>query len=323
MKTDATDNTGKQEGDALSKMQGRIAVLMGGNTSEREVSLTSGAAVVDALKRLGADVIAIDTAADVLDTLQTVRPDFAFLALHGRGGEDGTMQALLEMLAIPYSGSGVLGSALAMDKVRAKNVWRGIGLPTPHYEVLASGSDFAAVLDRLGGKVFVKPAQEGSSVGLAMATTAAELEQAFNSAAQYDTSVFAEQFIEGPEYTVSLLEGYDLPSIRISTERAFYNYEAKYQDDDTRFFIPSGLSEQEELALKQCAQQAFDALGCRGWGRIDFMRDASTNAFYLLEANTIPGLTTHSLVPMAASAVGIDFDHLIANIINIAMRVHV
>ena len=304
----------------LGDFTGQIAVLLGGNTSEREVSLESGRAVIESLQASGLDAVAIDSANNVVAQLQAMNPAFAFIALHGRGGEDGTMQALLESLDIPYSGSGVLGSALAMDKVRSKNVWRGLDLPTPAYEMLAEDADFSAVLARLGDVVFVKPADEGSSVGLAMVSDAEALKQAYHHAAQYGVDIFAEQYIDGPEYTVSILEGFELPSIRIATKREFYSYEAKYQDDDTEFFIPSGLEASDELHLQQLARAAFDALDCRCWGRIDFMRDQNSGQFYLLEANTVPGLTNHSLVPMAASAAGLDFELLMANIIQLSMR---
>lgn len=319
METQSSNHQGQSWSASEDGFNGRIAVLMGGNAAEREVSLESGNAVLNSLQASGFDVIAIDTASDVVDALQTIRPEFAFIALHGKGGEDGRMQALLESLAIPYSGSGVLGSALAMDKVRSKNVWRGLGLPTPAFELLTRNSDFAAVLARLNNAVFVKPVDEGSSIGMSLATTEVELRQAYAKAAEFGVDIFAEQFVAGPEYTVSILQNHCLPSIRIQTQRDFYDYAAKYQDDDTQFFIPSGLDDSEEQALQHLAREAFDALACKDWGRVDFMRDQNSGQFYLLEANTVPGLTTHSLVPMAAKAAGMSFDELMLNIIELAM----
>lgn len=315
-----SSNNIQQTSAALEGFAGKVAVLMGGNASERDVSLESGNAVLSSLKKMGVDVVEIDTAVDVVAALQAVKPDFAFIALHGKGGEDGTMQGLLEKLAIPYSGSDVLGSALAMDKVRSKNVWRGLSLPTPAYQLLDSNSDFEAVLAELNGAAFVKPIDEGSSIGMSLATDAAGLEAAYNKAAEYGVTIFAEQFVDGPEYTVTILDGLELPSIRIATDRKFYDYAAKYEVDDTQFFIPSGLSKQEELELQEIAQQAFYSLGCQHWGRVDFMRDKNTQQFYLLEANTVPGLTSHSLVPMAAAAVGMDFNALIAKIIQLSIK---
>jgi len=319
METISSNNTAtKNSVDAL-KINGRVAVLMGGNAAEREVSLASGNAVTASLASMGVDVIAIDTAGDVIADLQAAKPDFAFIALHGKGGEDGTMQALLEKMNIPYSGSGVLGSALAMDKVRSKNVWRGLTLPTPAFACLDAASDFEAVLARLGGTAFVKPADEGSSIGMSLVKTAEQLKAAYDSIAESGVTIFAEQWIDGPEYTVTVLEGHVLPSIRIATSREFYNFEAKYQDDDTQFFIPSGLNAEEEVYLQQLSKDAFYSLGCSGWGRVDFMRDKDSGQFYLLEVNTVPGLTDHSLVPMSAAAAGLDFNALMANIIHLSV----
>lgn len=300
--------------------QGPIAVLMGGEASEREISLQSGRAVVDGLRKLSIEVVAVDTASKVIETLQRLKPSMAFLALHGKGGEDGSMQALLEQLGIPYTGSGVLGAALAMDKIRTKRLWSGMGLPTPAFFRLDQSSDFGQILKQLGGSVFVKPATEGSSFGMGIANTEQELQQAYRQAEKFDDDVLVEQFITGSEYTVALLNNVLLPSIRIETKRKFYDFQAKYQDDDTSFSVPSGLSAAEEGELQKLARQAFDAVGCKVWGRVDFMRDQTSGQFYLLEVNTIPGLTSHSLVPMAAAAAGFAFEQLIAQIISASIK---
>ncbi len=319
MATISSNDTAKNNAVDALKINGRVAVLMGGNAAEREVSLASGNAVIASLTSMGVDVVAIDTAGDVIADLQAAKPNFAFIALHGKGGEDGTMQALLEKMNIPYSGSRVLGSALAMDKVRSKNIWRGLSLPTPAFACLDATSDFDAVLTTLGGTAFVKPADEGSSIGMSLVKTAEELQEAYLSTAESGVTIFAEQWIDGPEYTVTVLEGYTLPSICIATQREFYNFEAKYQDDDTQFFIPSGLNAEEEVFLQQLSKDAFYSLGCSGWGRVDFMRDKNSGQFYLLEVNTVPGLTDHSLVPMSAAAAGLSFNALIANIIHLSV----
>lgn len=300
------------------KSLGPIAVLMGGHASEREISLESGQAVYDSLLAMGFNVVKIDTASHAIASLQAIKPVFAFIALHGRGGEDGTIQAVLESLSIPYTGSAVLGSALAMDKVRTKNVWQGLSLPTPKYLRLTEHSDLLEVLEYLGGAAFVKPAEEGSSIGMSLASSVEELEQAYLSAASFGVNVLAEKLVIGPEYTVAILEGHILPSIQIKTEREFYNFEAKYNDDDTGFLVPSGLNDEDESRLQSLARKAFDSLDCRHWGRVDFMQDHLTGDFYLLEVNTVPGLTSHSLVPMAAKAAGIDFNHLIKIIIDLS-----
>ena len=323
METISTNNTANNHSVDVPKINGRVAVLMGGNAAEREVSLASGNSVITGLKAMGVDVVGIDTANNVVEALQAQHPDFAFIALHGKGGEDGTMQALLEKMNIPYSGSGVLGSALAMDKVRSKNVWRGLSLSTPAFACLDEASDFDAVLTALGGTAFVKPADEGSSIGMSLVKTADELKAAYQNTVEHGVTIFAEQWIDGPEYTVTILDGFELPSIRIATQREFYNFEAKYQDDDTQFFVPSGLNAGEEALLQNLAKEAFYSLGCSGWGRVDFMRDKDSGQFYLLEANTVPGLTDHSLVPMAAAAVGLNFNALIANIIHLSVQAKV
>ena len=242
--------------------------------------------------------------------------------LHGRGGEDGSMQGALQQLKIPYTGSGVLGSALAMDKIHSKQIWESVGLPTAKYQI-ADKSGFeagscSAIMEKLGNKVMVKPAREGSSIGMAKVTSAEQLETAILDAFNYDNQVLLEQFIDGPEFTVALLQGKALPSIRMSTPHTFYDYAAKYQDDTTEYFCPSGLAEQDEAELAALASQAFHALSGSGWGRIDVMRD-DAGRFFLLESNTVPGMTEKSLVPKAAKVAGIDFDALTLSILATSM----
>ena len=292
-----------------------LAVLLGGTSAERDVSLQSGQTVIDALREQGFDVRPVDPAdANWIDQLQGVA--FAFIALHGPGGEDGSMQGALEALRIPYTGSRVLGSALAMDKLRSKQLWQGIGLSTGSFERLAPDTNWQQVIDRLG-KVFVKPSCEGSSIGMTSASSAAELEQAYRAASQYGGGVLAEQFIDGPEYTMAILGDQVLPSIRLETDNEFYDYEAKYISDETRYFCPSGLSAAEESRRGELALWAFSSLGCGVWGRVDLMRDQS-GEFHVLEVNTIPGMTSHSLVPMAARAAGMDVAALVSRILELS-----
>ena len=291
-----------------------VAVLLGGRSAEREISLQTGATIVAALRSLGCRVREVDPAREHwVGELEGV--SFAFNALHGPGGEDGVIQGALESLGIAYSGSGVLGSALAMDKQRSKLLWQGAGVATAGFVTLEEGTDWARVIERFG-KVFVKPACEGSSVGMAPAASAAALEAAWRAAAGYGT-VLAEQFINGPEYTVGILGERALPSIRMETDREFYDYEAKYLSDDTRYHCPSGLSAGEEADVAELALAAFRSLGCAVWGRADLMRDAD-GRFYLLEVNTIPGMTSHSLVPMAARAAGMDIPALVRRIVELS-----
>lgn len=299
----------------LVKKLGRIAVLYGGTSAERDISLQSGAAAFAALQRVGVDVIAIDTQKNAVVQIQQANIDGAFIALHGAGGEDGKIQGLLEFLNIPYTGSGVLASSLSMNKVLTKHVWTGLNLPTAKYAVLTNATDWSQVIDYLGGEIMVKPAHEGSSIGMSRVQTASELEAAFNKAAQYDKCVLAEQFIKGAEYTVAVLDGVALPPIRLkpSPTNSFYDFNAKYLADDTEYLCPCGLSLSDEEKLKALALAAFHSVNARGWGRVDVMADAH-NKFYLLEINTVPGLTSHSLVPMAAKAQGFSFDELILKI---------
>jgi D-alanine-D-alanine ligase len=290
-------------------------VLLGGNSAEREVSLQSGGTVIDALESLGHPVRRVDPAdADWLAQLEGV--SCVFLALHGPGGEDGSMQGALQALQIPYTGSGVLGSALAMDKLRSKRLWQGMGLSTGGFVTLGPDTDWQGVIDRFG-KVFVKPACEGSSIGMTPADSAAGLRRAYEVAAPYAGEVLAEQFIDGPEYTVAVLGDQALPSIRLETDNEFYDYEAKYLSDDTRYHCPSGLDAQEERELGELALSAFRALDCAVWGRVDVMRDRE-GRFYVLEVNTIPGMTSHSLVPMSARAAGMDIAALVGRILELS-----
>ena len=296
---------------------GKVAVLLGGRSAEREVSLRSGNMVLGALKRKGVDAHAFDPQDQGLEQLIAQRFDRVFIALHGRFGEDGTVQGALEYLGLPYTGSGVGGSALAMDKWRTKLLWQAAGIPTPPYELLERESDFAAVADRLGLPLMVKPAREGSSIGMTKVASVEKVQAAYELAAEYDDVVIAERFVEGVEVTAAILNGEALPLIRLETPRVFYDYQAKYFADDTRYICPSGLPEAQERGIQRHALRAFDLVGCTGWGRVDVMLDRA-GAPFLLEVNTIPGMTDHSLVPMAARERGIDFDELCVRILESA-----
>lgn len=314
--------------ESFKKQLGRVGVLFGGLSAEREISLQSGNAVVAALAEAGVDYVAIDVGANVIADIQAANIDRAFLALHGPGGEDGRIQALLEFLKIPYTGSDVQSSALAMDKLRTKQLWRGVdingkqGLSTPEFAVLVQSSNFAQILASLGGDVMVKPANEGSSIGMSRVNNAADLQAAFEKAAQYQGSVLVERLIVGGEYTVAILDGDALPPIKLETNHSFYDFDAKYIAEDTRYLCPCGLSAEKEQELKTLALNAFNAVGCRGWGRVDVMADAQQN-FYLLEVNTAPGMTSHSLVPMAAKAIGLSFAELVLTILRASLAVKV
>jgi D-alanine-D-alanine ligase len=293
---------------------GKVAVLLGGKSAEREVSLKSGGMVLAALKKKGVNAHAFDPSEKSIDALQKERFDRAFIALHGRFGEDGTMQGILEWLGIPYTGSGVLASALAMDKLRTKRIWSAEKLPTAPWEVLTKNTNFKITARRLGTPLFVKPASEGSSVGMSKVKRAGDLEEAFALAVNYDPVVIAEKFIDGPELTVGILGEQALPVIRIETPREFYDYEAKYIANDTRYLVPAGLAAKKEQDIRALSLDAFRALGCRGWGRVDLMLDKRGRP-YLLEVNTAPGMTDHSLVPMAARAVGLSYEDLCVKIL--------
>jgi len=293
-----------------AKAFGKVAVLMGGRSAEREVSLKSGAAVLTALQSKGIDAHGLDVSDNVLMDLQAAQFDRVFIILHGRGGEDGVMQGALETIGMPYTGSGVLGSALGMDKLRCKQMWQGIGMPTPTYAEANEASDFAGLIEVLGLPLIVKPASEGSSIGMNKVVDPSQLAHAVREAAASDQRVLVEQWIDGTEYTVAVLNGEALPAIRLQTPNAFYDFAAKYQATDTSYHCPCGLTEDKELQLQQLAVQAFKSVGAHGWGRVDFMADEASN-FYLLEVNTVPGMTGHSLVPMAAKAAGLSFDELV------------
>jgi len=288
---------------------GRIAVLFGGDSSEREISLLSGNAVLEALRSRGVDAHAFDPRELPLSDLIAARFERVWIALHGPGGEDGTLQGALEYLAVPYTGSGVMGSAIGMDKLRTKRLALAVGVPTADFVVLSGPQDFELALERLKLPLIVKPATQGSSVGMTKVERPADLATAFAAASALESLVFAEPWIPGKEYTVAILQEQALPSIRIETPKTFYDYEAKYFRDDTRYFCPSGLAASVEAHLKSLALAAFEAAGASGWGRVDFMMDAAGRPL-LLEINTIPGMTSHRLVPMAARAVGIDFAEL-------------
>lgn len=293
---------------------GKVAVLYGGTSAERKVSLAGGVAVLEALRARGVDAVGIDVGRGIVPQLEALAPDRVFIVLHGPGGEDGTLQGALEFLGLPYTGSGVLASALAMDKMRTKQLWLGLGLPTAGFAVLEADTDWQRSLDSLGGVAMVKPTREGSSIGMARAATAEELGAAWRAAAALGDEVIAEAWLSGAEYTVAILDGEALPPIRLETDRGFYDYEAKYLADDTRYLCPCGLPPEREEELKALSLAAFDSLGCSGWGRVDLMLDGSGN-FQLLEVNTVPGMTDHSLVPMAAKALGIGFDELVIRIL--------
>lgn len=304
-----------------AKRFGKVAVMLGGISAERPVSLNSGAAVLAALTRQGVDAHAFDPARRNLSDLASGEFDRVFINLHGRYGEDGCMQGALELLELPYTGSGVLASALAMDKWRTKLLWRAAGLPTADWEILNADSDFAAIERRLGLPIFVKPAREGSSIGMSKVKHAGELQAAYVAAAEHDPLVLAEKFIDGAEYTAAILGQNALPLIRLELPQAteFYDFEAKYIRNDTQYHCPSGLTSEQELACQEMALEAFRLVGCRDWGRVDFMLDRLGNP-YLLEVNTSPGMTDHSLVPMAARASGKDFDTLCLEILELTLR---
>jgi D-alanine-D-alanine ligase len=300
-----------------SETFGKVAVLMGGSSAEREISLKSGRAVLAALKRRMVNAHAFDPNERPLEHLRSEGFDCAFIALHGRQGEDGTVQGALQMMGIAYTGSGVMASALAMDKWRTKLVWRAAGVRTPRYELLNAESDFKAIAQRLGLPLMVKPSCEGSSIGMSKVLKADNLRAAYRLAAKHDSVVIAEQFIKGMELTASILDGRALPLIRVETPRAFYDYQAKYFANSTRYICPCGLSAKQEKKIQEKALQAFRILGCSGWGRMDLMLDKQ-RVPYFIEANTVPGMTDHSLVPMAARAAGLSFEDLVMRILESA-----
>ena len=303
-----------------SQAYGKVVVLMGGCSAEREISLRSGTAVLQALQAAGIDAHGVDAADEQLhDTLVKGGFSRAFIALHGRGGEDGVIQGLLESTGLPYTGSGVLGSALGMDKLRTKQVWQSAGLPSPGFTVLLSVDDVVRVQDRLQYPVIVKPSHEGSSIGITKVDAADGLMTAWRLASQYDECVLAEQWVAGMEYTAGILGDDVLPLIGLETPNTFYDYAAKYEVDTTRYLIPCGLPAAQESELQSMSLAAFAAVGAAGWGRVDFMLDTDGQP-WLIEVNTVPGLTDHSLVPMAASAAGIDFGDLVCRILDSSLH---
>ena len=303
--------------------QENVAVLYGGNSAEREVSLNSGCAVAEGLKRAGMTVELIDTKIITLDELKSRKIDRAFIALHGRGGEDGCVQGALEYLNIPYTGSNVLGSSLSMDKIRSKQIFKACGLPTAPF-IVADKESYEPILLKkmlvdLGGRVMVKPANEGSSIGMAQASTEEQLHNALLEAFGFDNQVLLEAWIDGPEYTVAVIGTEALPTIHMKTPREFYDYEAKYQSKSTEYFCPSGLSDDDESDIKALAMKAFNATGASGWGRVDFMRNENKQ-WQILEINTVPGMTETSLVPKAAKVHGLNFSELVTKILQLSVK---
>ncbi len=307
---------------ALLKQE-KIAVLYGGNSAEREVSLNSGKAIAKGLEDAGFTVVLIDTKTVPLTDLLSEKIDRVFIALHGRGGEDGCLQGALEYLDIPYTGSNVLGSSLSMDKVRSKQIFKACDIPTAPFTVV-NKADFktlplASILAELGGRVMVKPANEGSSIGMAQAQTIEQLRNALIEAFGFDSQVLLEAWIDGPEYTVTILGDKALPAIHMETPREFYDYEAKYQSTSTQYHCPCGLSERDENEIKSLSIKAFNATGAQGWGRVDIMRD-STGDWQILEVNTVPGMTETSLVPKAAKVFGLNFSELVTKILQLSVK---
>jgi D-alanine-D-alanine ligase len=293
---------------------GKVAVLMGGWSAEREISLLSGGAVLTALQQKGIDAHGVDVGHDIASVLAAGNYSRALIILHGRGGEDGAMQGLLEVMGLPYTGSGILGSALAMDKLRCKQVWAAEGYPIPEYMVLEDEQDCNDAIEKLGLPLIIKPALEGSSIGMSKVEVEEEMLPAFNIAHECEGTVLAEKWITGAEYTAAILNHKVLPMIRLETDRKFYDYVAKYEANDTRYICPCGLEQSKERELGSIMLKAFDAIDASGWGRIDFMLDANGQP-WLIEANTVPGMTSHSLVPMAAKQEGIEFNELVIEIL--------
>jgi D-alanine-D-alanine ligase len=296
---------------------GKVAVLMGGHSAEREISLLSGKAVLDALLSKGVDAHGIDVGKNVISQLNDEGYQRAFIILHGRGGKDGTMQGLLELMNIPYTGSGVMASSLAMNKLKTKQIWLATGLPTPDFCVLDSEESCKRALDTLMLPLIIKPVLEGSSVGISKVETESEMIPAWEKAQQCGGTVIAEQWVEGDEYTAAMLDDQVLPMIKLKTSHKFYDYDAKYEANDTQYICPCGLTVEQEEAFAEMALQAFNAVGASSWGRVDFMVDKIGQP-WLIEVNTVPGMTSHSLVPMAAKQVGMKFEDLVVKILSLA-----
>jgi D-alanine-D-alanine ligase len=296
------------------KQFGKVAVLMGGRSAEREISLKSGSAVLNALKSRGVDAHAFDPANESLEALARGGFERVFLALHGRYGEDGTIQGALELMNLPYTGSGVAASAIAMDKWRTKLIWQSGGIPSPRFALIDAATDLEKTAEDLGLPLIVKPSREGSTIGLTKVLDKKDLRAAYEAAAKHDSMVLAEEFVAGAELTVPILRGQPLPLVRIEAASGLYDYEAKYLLDTTRYFCPSGLPAAQEIAIQALALRAYNLVGCRGWGRVDVLLDAKGQPHFL-EVNTIPGMTDHSLVPMSAKASGISFEDLVITIL--------
>jgi len=296
---------------------GKVAVLMGGLSAEREISLLSGNAVLAALKSKGIDAHGIDVNENVINELVSKNYQRVFIVLHGRGGEDGTMQGLLELMSVPYTGSGVMASSLAMDKLKTKQIWLAMSLPTPDFCIIDSEQSCKQALDRLSLPLIVKPVLEGSSIGMSKVECEEELIPAWQKAQQCGGTVIAESWVEGDEYTAAVIDDQVLPMIKLKTAHKFYDYEAKYEAIDTQYICPCGLSEQQEAKFAELTMQAFNAVGASAWGRVDFMVDKN-NQPWLIEVNTVPGMTGHSLVPMAAKQAGLSFEDLAVQILSLA-----
>ena len=297
---------------------GKVAVVLGGTSAEREVSLNSGNAIVKALLNSAVDAHAVDAGKDIVQVLEKGAFERVFIALHGRGGEDGTLQGALETMGLPYTGSGVLGCAISMDKLRTKQLWRGVGLPTPEFREIASEKDLLQAVNDLGYPLMLKPSLEGSSLGISKISNVDDIQSAWDNANAFNCAVIAEEWVEGKEYTAAILGEKCLPIIRLETPNEIYDYAAKYEVDTTGYFCPSGLDEESTRKFQQMSLQAFRSVSASGWGRVDFMCDQDGKP-WLIEVNTVPGMTDHSLVPMAAKADGINFDQLVLKILELTL----
>mgnify|MGYP001168409887 FL=1 len=300
------------------KKYGRVGVLTGGISAEREISLLSGKCVTDSLVRSGLDVLSIDIDERFFEQLPKYGLDRALIMLHGTGGEDGVLQGALELHDLPYTGSGVLASAAAMDKHHSKIFWKGSNIRTPAFSLLDKTTNWKETLEKLGGEIIIKPAREGSSIGMSRVNDVISFKEAWKKASMLDNKVIAEQWIEGEEYTVAILDEKALPPIKLETSHKFYDYSAKYLSEETIYRYPCELNEKKEKELMRLAIQSFESLGCTGWGRVDVMTN-SYGEFFILEINTVPGMTDHSLVPMAAAAAGYNFDELVLKILDSSM----